>query len=217
MEGSEGRPRPAMASEVPTGAHGRVEAEVLTSEQMSSAVSDQGRASVGVGDNAAFASEVIPSEGIPARYPVDPDRSGVMDQVIRHVTTSMQRGRSEMQVRLQPEEWGTVRLRLVMEDGALTARLQVEDETVKAMMESHLPRLHAALEERGIQVQTFEVSTEPEWSDAPHRENEEAPRGRSFNAFDRMPKNGQENMGYPDKYERHGRRQFGYNTMEMTA
>jgi flagellar hook-length control protein FliK len=122
-----------------------------------------------------------------------------------------------MQIRLHPVELGTVRLRLVMEEGMLAAKLQVESETVKGMMESSLPSLQAALEERGIQVQAFEVSVDPEGSNAFPREHEEFHRGRFSNAFQQMSRSGQENMEYPDERERHARRHFGYNTMEMTA
>jgi len=67
---------------------------------------------------------------------------------------------SQMLVKLQPENLGTVDLKISSHKGLVLAEIKVENETVKAIVESNLVNLKQALSEKGYQVSQLSVSVD---------------------------------------------------------
>ncbi len=63
-----------------------------------------------------------------------------------------------MQIRLEPESLGTVRLRITVENGAVTTRVVAENPETHRLLERNAPMLRASLEQSGLSVERIEVA-----------------------------------------------------------
>lgn len=88
--------------------------------------------------------------------------TGPADQVAtaiheRH-DTIIQQGRTEIHLRLEPPELGTVRIHLSVSDDKITARIVVHEEVARQMIEGQMQHLRQRLEEAGIALGQFSVA-----------------------------------------------------------
>ncbi len=82
----------------------------------------------------------------------------VIEQIAGRFHIALSEQHSELRMVLKPEHLGQVRLSLDVEGKTIFARIQVENETVKHIVENNAGQLKDALEEKGIKIQGFEVS-----------------------------------------------------------
>ncbi|HID95622.1 MAG TPA: flagellar hook-length control protein FliK [Candidatus Latescibacteria bacterium] len=89
------------------------------------------------------------------------ETNGLQKQLISQVgftiRTILTEGGSEARIRLSPKRLGHIRVKVVVRDSTLSARISVEDLGVKHIIESNLDRLRTSLAQWGIKVGTFEV------------------------------------------------------------
>jgi flagellar hook-length control protein FliK len=69
-------------------------------------------------------------------------------------------GRHEFQLRLDPPELGEVKVRVLAMGDKVEARLVVSDDAVRKLIESQLPDLRQRLEQAGVAVPKFDVTTD---------------------------------------------------------
>jgi hypothetical protein len=99
-----------------------------------------------------------PVEGAPREVPREaPSEKGVAQQVLRQMSLDIRPGVQEVLIRLEPRELGDVRLRIISQGGEITARIAVETQSVKAIMESAMPELRTNLQQQGLQLVDFSV------------------------------------------------------------
>lgn len=84
--------------------------------------------------------------------------SHLLHQVVERLNLRHQGDRSQMTLRLHPEELGELRLELVMEKGVLKAQIQAQNPQVQEVLERNLFRLRDALEQQGLTLEQFDVS-----------------------------------------------------------
>lgn len=65
---------------------------------------------------------------------------------------------SEIKIKLKPDSLGKLTIRLVMENGEITARFVAENQKVKETIESNFTELKDALVQKGINIQNLSVS-----------------------------------------------------------
>lgn len=82
----------------------------------------------------------------------------VINQVVKKADIIIQGGHQEMIMKLEPESLGKLNLKLVIENGLVTAKFVAESQQVKEVLESSFNQLKDALQEKGIAVQGFSVS-----------------------------------------------------------
>ncbi len=82
----------------------------------------------------------------------------LLDQVARSINLQANGDRSQMTLRLHPEELGELRLELVMEKGGIKAHIQAQTAQVQEVLERHMPRLREAFAQQGLQLDDVEVS-----------------------------------------------------------
>ncbi len=70
-------------------------------------------------------------------------------------------GETELQIRLDPPELGTVKLKIVSTGGDVRAELHVSSEAVRRVVESQLPELRQKLDDAGVKVERFVVTADP--------------------------------------------------------
>ncbi len=98
------------------------------------------------------------------------------DNVMNQLSSKMQHlvrsGETEIRIQLRPESLGEVKLAIRMEGDIVAARIQVENQQVKQIVESNLQLLRDALSEQNLQAGSFEVDVGNGWggqSDQPSR------------------------------------------------
>lgn len=88
------------------------------------------------------------------------DFDGVVRQIVEQIKVQIKPDVTSMELQLNPENLGKVNLQVTSKEGAVTAQLFVQNETVKAMIESQLMVLREALNEQGVKVEAVEVTVE---------------------------------------------------------
>lgn len=74
----------------------------------------------------------------------------VFQQIVESFKLDVKQGVSQMQMRLYPEELGSLLLKLTLEEGLVTARFVTETVHVKEMIEENLPHLRESMIAEGI-------------------------------------------------------------------
>lgn len=147
-----------------------------------------------------------------------PDQA-VLSQIAHKLSALGSRSGDEIQIQLEPEHLGKVRISLEMKDDGLTARIGVENDEVRKVVDANLGNLRDTLENQGIKLQGLEVSVDqrhaslfnPDGSNAQeffHRRGGSAPGGAQAGGDDAQIDLAPESDT--------GRR-WGYNTMEYIA
>ena len=94
------------------------------------------------------------------------DSQEVMDQIMDYVRVNMKEDVSELEMQLHPASLGNVKINLISQDGELTAQFKVQNEQVKAALESQIEQLKETMELKGTKVNAIEVQVETQGFDA---------------------------------------------------
>lgn len=84
----------------------------------------------------------------------------IMDQIMDYMKIQLKPGMDQLEMQLHPESLGTVHIQLSSKGGEVTAQFQVQNETVKAAIESQIASLQESLKEQGIKVEAVQVTVE---------------------------------------------------------
>jgi flagellar hook-length control protein FliK len=90
------------------------------------------------------------------------NKSDIINQVIKKADIFVQGSHQEMVMKLEPESLGKLNLKIVIENGLVTAKFVAESQQVKEVLESSFNQLKDALQQKGITVQGFSVSVKQE-------------------------------------------------------
>jgi flagellar hook-length control protein FliK len=139
----------------------------------------------------------------------------VMAQLARKLTALGNRGAEEIRIQLEPEHLGRVRIALERGEGGMNARIAVENDAVRQIVDSNLAGLKQSLEDQGIKLQNLDVSVEHRHASLFN------PDGSNAREFFRRPGNGGGASQGVESAEEAGEaetgRRLGYNTMEYIA
>ena len=86
--------------------------------------------------------------------------SQIFDQVVSHLSGSVNGESGRMVLRLQPAELGSLKLDLAIEGDKISANIHAQNQQVQEVLERHLPQLRNALAEQGLKIEQFQVSVE---------------------------------------------------------
>ncbi|NBH26056.1 flagellar hook-length control protein FliK [Lachnospiraceae bacterium] len=84
----------------------------------------------------------------------------IVDQIVNYMKIQLKPGMSQLEMQLHPESLGTVHVQLVSRGGEVTAQFHVQNEAVKAAVESQVNTLVENLREQGVKVEAVQVSVE---------------------------------------------------------
>lgn len=107
----------------------------------------------GVGDVAKTASPPVvqtPDAELPAK---------LIDQVVSQVKLSQTDGRSDLTVRLNPPELGSLSVRIVQDAQGITSEIQASSNQVRNLLQAHMPALMSALSDAGLRVDAVNVTS----------------------------------------------------------
>ncbi len=82
----------------------------------------------------------------------------VLKQIVDNVKVNFDPAFTEIKVQLSPENLGDVTLKVVTENGIITAQFIAENEKVKEVIESNFTHLSDTLKEKGINISELSVS-----------------------------------------------------------
>ena len=89
---------------------------------------------------------------------VDPQE--ILDQVRDSIRTNIRDNITEISMQLNPETLGTVGLTISAKEGAVTAHLTAQNESVQAALETQVAILKESLENQGVKVEAIEITAE---------------------------------------------------------
>ncbi|MBD3345463.1 MAG: hypothetical protein GF401_10415 [Chitinivibrionales bacterium] len=82
----------------------------------------------------------------------------VMKQIVEKMNTVLKNGLNEIRLTLRPESLGEVRMKIQVHEEVVVARINVESQQVKQIIESNLQNLKNALAEHNLQTGEFSVN-----------------------------------------------------------
>ncbi|SDZ74150.1 hook-length control protein FliK [Desulfuromusa kysingii] len=91
--------------------------------------------------------------------------SQVIDQVVTHLSGSVNGDTGRMVLRLQPAELGSLKLELIVEGDRIKANLHAQTHQVQEVLERNLPQLRNALAEQGLKIDQFQVNVDQQQQD----------------------------------------------------
>ena len=86
------------------------------------------------------------------------DANSIMSQVTQSIRVNYSADTTSMELQLHPASLGTVNMNIASTNGVVTAHILVENEAVKAALESQLITLQQTFDEQGQKVEAVEVS-----------------------------------------------------------
>lgn len=84
----------------------------------------------------------------------------IMNQIMDYMKIQLKPGMDQLEMQLHPASLGTVQVQLINKGGEITAQFHVQNETVKAAIESQIMTLQENLKEQGVKVQAVQVTVE---------------------------------------------------------
>jgi flagellar hook-length control protein FliK len=180
------------------------------------------------GENQGAVSELMNRLQMPAqtgdvtgRATLTPHRSweeSLMNQISERFNLALKNGVHEARIQLRPESLGEVQLKIQVDGDVVTAKIQVESQQVRQIVESNLQQLKNALAEHNLQAGNFDVNVGQDSDTHNLAENSSQDRG-----VGNTGRHGNEPSGENEDYENGqelksetGRR-FGSNTIEYFA
>ena len=86
--------------------------------------------------------------------------SQIFDQVVTHLSGSVNGDTGRMVLRLQPAELGSLRIELMVEGDRIRANLHAQSHQVQEVLERNLPQLRNALAEQGLKIDQFQINVD---------------------------------------------------------
>lgn len=123
--------------------------------------------------------------------------------ILKEAKLMIQDGKSEVSLKLEPESLGSVILKVVSQDGRVSAEFNVRTQDARSYIESALPQMREMLTGNGISMQNMSVNLQG--SSAGDREKQNLSWWKSRQHYDYKT-----SMDIEESI-----RNFGYNTMEM--
>lgn len=90
------------------------------------------------------------------RYTTNPQE--IMDQVLDQIKTQVKENMTSLDMVLHPASLGHVALNLTSRDGAVTAQLTAQNESVREALQSQIQILKENLEQAGVKIEAVEVT-----------------------------------------------------------
>lgn len=152
------------------------------------------------------------------------DFEGIVRQIVEQVKVQIKPDTVAMELQLNPESLGKVNLHVSSKEGAVTAQLFVQNETVKNAIEGQLMVLRETMQQQGIKVEAVEVTVETgnfgrnlnQQSEQQKQENEQKTSGYQHRGINLLAGVDEEVMNEDELLRAHLMRESG-NSVDMNA
>lgn len=85
------------------------------------------------------------------------DRKQVIQQIVEKVKINLADAKNEIRVRLKPEVLGEMTMNIEVVKGAVTAKIMVDNQRTKEIIEGNLIQLKEGIKDTGLEIKTVEV------------------------------------------------------------
>ena len=82
----------------------------------------------------------------------------IVNQIVEQIKVQVNADTSSMEMQLNPESYGKLQLQVLLKDGIVTARMNVENEAVRQALESQVVQLRESMNNQGLKVDAIEVT-----------------------------------------------------------
>lgn len=98
--------------------------------------------------------------------PLRSEQAEIAPQIAKGLASLVLKDGGQAQIQLRPEALGRVDVDLAVKDGVVRATLSAENESARELLFENLDRLRSLLEQRGLRVESLEVSNAADAQDA---------------------------------------------------
>ncbi|HUU27364.1 MAG TPA: flagellar hook-length control protein FliK [archaeon] len=149
----------------------------------------------------------------------------VFDKITSAARLSQHGGTSEISLRLEPDHLGFMRVRLTVDNNqTVTARIQVETQEARSLIEGSLHRLKDSLAEQGLKVEKFNVDVRQDQNQQQAQQHSPAAgreghyrSTRNFPTADNQFAGTEKDLEPIAKIHRSPTGKFSYSTLEWVA
>ncbi|TFE24426.1 flagellar hook-length control protein FliK [Cohnella luojiensis] len=107
------------------------------------------------------ADSAVAKAAMPAQVPVQQFAEQIEKFLVKQFQLTQGNGVSEAKLSLTPEHLGQVDIRIVMQNGQVTAHFMTENAMARDLLENQMSQLRTALSGQGMQVDRLEVVQQP--------------------------------------------------------
>ncbi len=159
-------------------------------------------ASISDGNKVSFSRTLsVAAQNSPAPE-MKPDINLIAQNIVKEAAVMTQAGKTVVNLKLQPEDLGTVTLRVSSESGKISAEFNVKTPDARAFLETSIPQMKQALETNGITLSHLSVSLSA--GDSQNRRPQYQAAKQHARYYADLPTASSEST-----------RSFGYNTIEL--
>ncbi|MGN0376022.1 MAG: flagellar hook-length control protein FliK, partial [Suilimivivens sp.] len=112
----------------------------------------------------------------------------IMDQILDYMKIQLKPEMEQLEMQLHPESLGTLHVQLTSKGGEVTAQFQVQNESVKAAIESQISILKDTLREQGVKVEAVEVTVESHAFESNLWQGQEREEGNAYQGSRKSPR-----------------------------
>jgi flagellar hook-length control protein FliK len=112
-----------------------------------------------------------------------------IDSIVKHLTGQINSGTSSLEVDLQPEALGKIKLMLQMDDGSLTVRIIAHTEEAHGLLDASLQNIKDGLNQQGIKVDNLSLDLAGQERHGNQSGNSYSESGRSAKSFSEKKEN----------------------------
>ncbi len=129
----------------------------------------------------------------------------ILEQVSRNLVLHLNTSSSEVRITMKPESLGEVVMKVKMEEGKVSAQIDVSNTNVKAVLEANVSQLRDMLLSRGIEVQRIDIVADGQAAFGSSSGQNKSKQGSQQ----------RETTGVDPLAQYDSLRSLGYNTMEL--
>lgn len=143
-------------------------------------------------NDAASATEATAGKPqLPAQVPVQQFAQQIEKFLVKQFLMTQGNGTTEAKITLNPEHLGQVDIRIIMQNGIVTAQFMTENGMARDLLDNQLSQLRTALQGQGLQVDRLEVVQQSaESSNTSFMQKEQRHPGNNGNGSNGRGKNG---------------------------
>ncbi|MBN1309416.1 MAG: flagellar hook-length control protein FliK [Chitinispirillaceae bacterium] len=130
---------------------------VQLGKNLSSDVGDALQSIVPPDNNAGLQQHALGAEARISTALLRMTDTAIMDQIAGRLQNVIRSGLSEVRLQLRPESLGEVTMRIRMEGDVVAAKIEVQNQQVKEIMERNLPMLREALAQQHLTAGSFDI------------------------------------------------------------
>ena len=197
------------------------------SNHKSELLSGTGKAGDSANGNNANMNKTQQPTSYASRYIELANQNDMINRIGRQARIIRVPGSSEINMRLQPDSLGSMRIQLRVDDNHnVVARIQVENQEARQMVENSLGRLKESLADQGLKVDKVGVDVRGDQQQGSQGQNFASNLGRDQNGGYRNGREAGWNSGRgladgseqnENLAERESKKDLGYNTQEWVA